>query len=398
MAEHSNPRTPLFARALSRARAFLGKLAHENASPSRLFAACVVGAILGSTPFFGLHLPLCIGAARLLRLNQVAVYGAANISIPPVAPFLAFACIEAGSRVLTGHGAPMTAEALRHVQPWTLAGNVFAAWVVGAPLVGGLIGVVLGALVAFVALEKRALARREPTQEGAPADPSSHEAFERAAAETVARFAQASRYHRHYVPWKIRLDPVYRAICAELTDAERPGAGLELVELGCGLGILPLLVVALGDRRSAHGIDWDEAKVADAQRACAGLPITIERADVREFAPPACDALAIIDVLHYFDAETQDRILERAAAAVRPGGLLFVREGEAGRDGSWWTRAVERFAVAIGWNRSAARPRFRPIAEIVAALERHGLTCKVRPVAGKLHPGNVLVRATRPSC
>lgn len=369
--EAENPRKGVF----ERARAWLSSLAHEHSSPGRLFAACVVGATLGSTPFFGLHLPLCIGAARLLRLNQVAVYGAANISIPPIAPFLAFACIEVGSRVLTGHGAPLTPEALRHVQPWTLAGQVFLSWVIGAPVVGGAIGVVLGLLVAQIAGARRV-----------------EDAFDRAARDTVARFSHASRYHRHYVPWKIRLDPVYRAICAELPEK------VELVELGCGLGILPLLAVALGPERRVHGIDWDEAKVRDAQRACEGLPIAIERADVRVFEPPSCDALAIVDVLHYFDSPTQDAILARAAAALRPGGTLFVREGEAGRDGSGWTRAVERMAVAIGWNRSAARPKFRPIGEIVQSLEAHGLTCTVTPVAGKLHPGNVLVRATRPSC
>jgi len=362
---------------VERARAWISTLAHEHASPRRLFAACVVGAILGSTPFFGFHLPLCIGAARLLRLNQVAVYGAANISIPPIAPFLAFACVEAGSRVLFGHGAPLTPEALRHVSPWTLAGNVFSAWVAGAPIVGGLIGVVLGLVVAQTASR----AARKST------DP-----FEQAARETVERFAHASRYHRHYVPWKIRLDPVYRAICAELPDR------VEVVELGCGLGILPLLLVALGAHRRVHGIDWDEAKVRDAQRACEGLPITIERADVRTWEPPPCDALAIVDVLHYFDVATQDAILERAAQALRPSGTLFVREGEAGNGGSRWTRTVESWAVAIGWNRSAQRPKFRPIADIVATLERSGLTCEVAPVAGKLHPGNVLVRATRPSC
>lgn len=364
-------------RPIDRARAWISSLAHEHASPGRLFAACVVGAIVGSTPFFGFHLPLCIGVAMLLRLNRVAVYGAANVSIPPVAPFLAFACIEVGSFVLHGRGAALGVDGLRDVSPWRLAGDVFLSWLVGAPLVGGVIGVVLGAVVAQTA-------RARDARKAAAADP-----FEQAVRETVARFAAARRGHRYYVRFKIRLDPVYRAICAGLPDR------VDLVELGCGLGILPLLCVSLGTRRTAVGIDWDEAKVADAQRACEGLPITITRGDVRTWEPPPCDALAIVDVLHYFDEPTQDDILSRAAAAVRPGGTLFVREGEAGGAGSAWTRAVERLAVAVGWNRSDARPRFRPIASIVASLERLGLRCEVEPVAGRLHPGNVLVRATR---
>lgn len=368
------------ARLFQRAKAAVAKIAEANASPSRLFAACVVGAILGSTPFFGLHFFLCMGAAALLRLNPVAVYGAANISIPPLAPFLAFACIEVGSRALYGRGAPLAVAELRAVEPWKLAGHVFGAWMLGAVLVGGAIGAALGAVVARIAALKQA--RRERA-----ADP-----FEQAAHETVARFAAEKPGHRHYVRFKIRLDPVYRAICDGLPDR------LELVELGCGLGILPLLVVSLGSHRRVTAIDWDAPKVEAAQRVSAGLPIHIERADVRSYEPPPCDALAIVDVLHYFDADVQRAILARAARALRPGGTLFIREGEAGKGGSAWTRMVEALAVAVRWNRSDQRPRFRAIEDLVRDLSELGLTCEVVPVAGRFHPGNVLVRATRASC
>jgi uncharacterized protein (DUF2062 family)/precorrin-6B methylase 2 len=363
---------------LDRARRSIAKIAEAHATPSKLFAACVVGAILGSTPFFGLHFFLCIGAAALFRLNPVAVYGAANISIPPIAPFLAFACIDVGHRVLYRDGAPLAIDALRKVDPWRLAGDVFFSWLIGAVIVGGAIGVVLGAFVARIALAKQNSRQRMR-------DP-----FEQAVVETVARFREASPGHRHYVRFKIRLDPVYRAICDGLPDR------VELVELGCGLGILPILVASLGSRRKVTGIDWDEAKVAAAQKAVRGLPVTIERADVRTYEPPPCDALAIVDVLHYFDAEVQRDILKRASEALRAGGTLFVREGESGKKGSAWTRFVERLAVAVRWNRSDARPQFRAIDAIVDDLRAHGLDCEVVPVAGPFHPGNVLVRATRP--
>ncbi len=363
---------------LDRARRSIAKIAEANAAPSKLFVACVVGAILGSTPFFGLHFFLCMGAAAALRLNPVAVYGAANISIPPIAPFLAFACIDVGHRVLRGRGAPLAIDALRKVEPWKLAGDLFASWLIGAFVVGGAIGVVLGAIVARVALAKQRSKERMR-------DP-----YEQAVVETVARFRDARPGFRHYVRFKIRLDPVYRAICAELPDR------VELVELGCGLGILPILVASLGSHRKVTGIDWDEPKVAAAQHAVKGLPITIERADVRTYEPPQCDALAIVDVLHYFDESVQRDILKRAVAALRPGGTLFIREGESGNKGSAWTRFVERLAVTLGWNRSDARPEFRAIDAIVADLRGHGLECEVVPVAGKFHPGNVLVRATRP--
>src|SRR5438552_3250479 len=87
------------ARARARVHAWLGALLDEHSSPGRLAAAALVGAIVGVTPFFGLHLPLCVGLAWLLRLNKVTVYAAANISIPPTAPFLGYAAVQVGARL-----------------------------------------------------------------------------------------------------------------------------------------------------------------------------------------------------------------------------------------------------------------------------------------------------------
>ncbi len=358
----------------ARLRAFVRRIAAEHASPPRLFAACVVGGMVGSTPFFGLHFFLSVGVATLFRLNRVAVYGAANISIPPLAPFLATACVTVGSVLLRGRAAPFDPETLKSTSPWQLAADVFASWLLGAPIVGGLLGAAIGGVVVATVARRRG-------------DP-----WTEARARTVARFEDAPPSIRHYVAWKIRLDPVYRAIVSGLPDR------CELVELGCGLGILPILACELGAERRALGVDWDARKIGFAEQAARGLPVRVERGDVRAFEPPPCDMIAIVDVLHYFDDQTQRAILARAAAALRPGGALVVRDGDGGREGSAWTRAIERLAVRIGWNKSGARPRFRPIDDVVADLRASGLACEVVPTAGPLHPGNVLVRATRASC
>lgn len=361
---------------LARARAYVHALAREHSSPGRLFAACVVGAIVGSTPFFGLHFFLCVGLAVLFRLNRVVVYGAANISIPPLAPFLALACIDVGSRLLHGRTSGLAAATLRDAHPWTMARDLFLAWVVGAPVVGGAIGVVLGLVVARVA-------RKTPRTD----DP-----FAVVAQSIVARFPETPRWARHYVRWKVRLDPVYRSITAELPER------CEIVEIGCGLGIFPLLCAELSAHRRIVAMDRDGAKIALARVACAGLPIELEEADVRTWAPPPCDVLLVVDVLHYFDDETQAAILRRAADALRPNGTLFVREGEGAARSSAWTRMLERIAVAVRWNRSDARPNFRPIAALEADLRLLGFETERIPTAGRFHPGNVLLRATRPSC
>lgn len=364
--------------ARARLHAWLAAIAREHASPARLAAACVVGAMVGCTPFFGLHLPICLALAAVLRLNRAAVYAAANVSIPPLAPFLAVASITIGARVRHVPPVALGLEEARRLEPWALAraaSGLFADWVIGAPFVGLVLGGVIGGLVLLAARRRDARAR----------DP-----FAVAAADVAARFSAAKPAIRHYVRWKIRLDPVYRAVLDGLPD------GVRLVDLGGGLGILAQLALALGTQRSAVVVEWDATKVRAGRDAARGLAIEWIEADLRDHEPPPCDAIALVDVLHYFDAATQHRLLDRAAAALRPGGRLFVRDGDLDQRGAGLTGLIERIAVRIGWNRSADRPEFgsmRALAEHVRAL---GLEVELAPTAGPLHPGNVLLRARAP--
>ncbi|GAC1574936.1 MAG: hypothetical protein NVS3B20_06560 [Polyangiales bacterium] len=367
----------MLAAVVTRVRRRVKAIASERASPGQLAAACVVGAVIGCTPFYGLHFPICMGAALALRLNRAAVYTAANISIPPLAPFVALACIEVGSRVLTGHGAMLTAASLRTAHPFTLARHVFLFWLLGAPLVGVPVGVLLGGIVFFAA------------KAHASAKKVSASPFEFAVGELRRRFHQAPIGVRQYVRWKVRLDPVYRAIAAELPDA------IKVVELGAGLGILPILLALLGSRRTVLGVDHDEVKVREGVRAAVGLPVELLVADVRTWSPPPCDALAIIDVLHYFDAETQRTILARAANAIREDGVLLIREGDPSHRTGRWTRSLESLAVRVGWNMSERAPHFRSLALVSDDLRALGFEVESRDVAGKLHPGNVLLIARR---
>ena len=69
-----------------RLRALWQTIVHEHTAPGRVAAAIVVGCIVGCTPLFGLHFFVCVALAWLLRLNKIVVYGAANLSIPPMVP------------------------------------------------------------------------------------------------------------------------------------------------------------------------------------------------------------------------------------------------------------------------------------------------------------------------
>ena len=112
-----------------------------------------------------------------------------------------------------------------------------------------------------------------------------------------------------------------------------------------------------------------------------------------DFGP--ADTVLLIDVLHYLTIAEQDAMLDRAAAAVRPGGRLLVREAEP-RLGwrSWMTLAEERIFTSVGVNRGE-RVRFRSASEIASRMEAAGLRCAVQPAWGKTPFSNVLVIGCR---
>jgi 2-polyprenyl-6-hydroxyphenyl methylase/3-demethylubiquinone-9 3-methyltransferase len=174
-----------------------------------------------------------------------------------------------------------------------------------------------------------------------------------------------------------------------------PLAGLDVLDIGCGGGILAESLARAG----AHvvGIDPSRAtiRVARAHAKRLGLPITYrvgfaERLKARR----AFDLVFAVDVLEH--VENLDRTLDAAAAALRPGGWFgFLTHNatlEAFREIIWkWEYA----------SRSAPRGRhdfqkFITPEALRAALRARGLT--VRHLSGiRWTPSIALSRSTRVS-
>jgi len=212
--------------------------------------------------------------------------------------------------------------------------------------------------------------------------------IERALQAAAARYVGLHPRFRWYARLKYRMDPCYRVIARHIGEASFT------VDLGTGLGMLPVLLGELGGRRQALGVEWDREKVHCGRHASRGLPgVEIVEGDLHAFALPACDVITLVDVLHYYEADRQEGILQRCRAALRPGGRLLIREGDGSRPGgARFTRMVEMGATRMGWNRGPA-VRFRPIAELRAALVALGFRVDEYDVAGRFYPGNVLLVA-----
>ena len=78
-------------------------------------------------------------AASALRLNKFLVYLAANISLPPFVPFLAFLSIQFSHIILHGQPMAMDVETL-HQHRF----DFILYWAAGSVPIGGAIGVLIG--------------------------------------------------------------------------------------------------------------------------------------------------------------------------------------------------------------------------------------------------------------
>jgi uncharacterized protein (DUF2062 family) len=341
-----------------------------ESSPARLAASVALGLFIGCLPLYGLHLPLCLGACLLLRLDAIVAYLAANISNPLIAPFLLTAQVEVGSLLLTGRHAAFDVERARSVG---IVGFVAQA-AVGGVVVGFSLAV-LGGTLTYVLAPRRAWKNPEITA---------------AIQRTLRRYAAGGIVDRQYVRGKLEHDPVLEGII-------RLGLDLgDTVDAGAGRGQLGLCLLELGRIKSLSGFDLDDRKVALARLAGRG-DASFKVVDLALAELPTADTILMVDVLHYLPAAEQDALIERAAQSLRPGGRLLIRDANRQPGASsLLTRFAEHVATRLGWHRTRSALCFRSAEELLAVLENQGLVCHVQGAAQGTPFDNVLIVAARP--
>ena len=153
---------------------------------------------------------------------------------------------------------------------------------------------------------------------------------------------------RRYVAGKLRSDVVYSAAWEVLGNSRAP-----ILDLGCGVGLLPFYFRERGFREPIIGLDMDSRKIREARAVSRGRYAGLEflEQDVMNPLPAFHGNVAMFDVLHYLPPARQRTLLSEAASLVSPGAALLLRD--CPRDGSprfWMTYAGELFAQAVSWN------------------------------------------------
>lgn len=218
-------------------------------------------------------------------------------------------------------------------------------------------------------------------------------------AEVVARLespaAEGERWLAGYAKHKVRMDQLYRVALPLIP----PGA--KLLDLGCGVGLLGMLLDVRGQGNETHGIEWDPPKARFAGKMAEGNAlIRVVCGDLFTEPWPKCTVVAVLDVLHYLPPERQRVLLFRIGAHLPEGGRLLVRVMDAQAGGvAALTRLCEQLAVALGWNR-APRVHWRPLTEVRHDIREAGF--EILPTSGEAERffGNQLLvgekRETRP--
>ena len=349
----------------------------EGDTPGRQAAAVAIGTFIGCTPIYGTHLVLCLGLARLFRLNRLLTYLAAHINNPLTAPWLLALSYGLGHRFVEGTWPPLSLRHLAEEGVLALGRDLL----LGSVLVGLVLAPILGVATYAAALRRR----REP-------------AWSALVEATALRYASGSPFDWEFVRGKLRGDPAYRELLARL----RSFSSGRLVDLGCGRGIALTLFDTARSSGEAGGPGPYEligverrGRIAEIAATALGTAARIEVADLASYTPPEADRVLLIDVLHYLEPGSQERLISAALRSLAPGGALLVREADASGGWSFFvTRAAERFA-AVARGRFSQRFHYRSAREWRRLLSEEGCAVRSAPARAGTPFANVLIEASR---
>ena len=141
-------------RARELARQTWRRLRGGELTPSRAAASVAIGLAIGVTPLWGLHWLLVLAVCVPLRKDASLAYLASNISLPFIAPFITFAEIEVGARIVRGVWLTLSPEEARRLKLGSILTEVAVGTVVVAAACAAA-GAAIAWLIAHAARRRR---------------------------------------------------------------------------------------------------------------------------------------------------------------------------------------------------------------------------------------------------
>jgi SAM-dependent methyltransferase len=195
-------------------------------------------------------------------------------------------------------------------------------------------------------------------------------------------FSQAKPSTRLFIWLRWRFTP-YLRIASVLPRRGR------VLDLGSGHGLLSLALCIDSGEREIIGIDHDPERVrlaegAISRHACVSKP-RFQVGDLEKslatIPSGSLAGIAMVDLLHYFDPDGQRALIEGAARALAPGGILAMREIDSeGGAAAVWNKVYENVSTRVGFTRSAIkRLEFRSLSGWTKMLEGAGFRVQSEP-------------------
>lgn len=219
-------------------------------------------------------------------------------------------------------------------------------------------------------------------------------------------YIPAGRYPWHFARGKLHLDPVFRYL---LSQGLLPDCG-RVLDLGCGFGVLMAMLIAARAKYASgdwpahwpapppdlemHGVELRADRAQAAQQALHGKAC-VEQGDIRCTDLPPSAAIVILDVLLYLSGDEQQRLLERAARALQPGGVLLLREADAAAGLRFGVTQWSARVADIGHGGLYRKLHYRSALHWAAILRGLGLSVRAQPMSAGTPFANVLFVARK---
>ena len=208
-----------------------------------------------------------------------------------------------------------------------------------------------------------------------------------------AAYAERPRSERLHVSGRLRSCPI------DAVAAATPTSG-NILDFGCGHGVVSLYLVMSSPDRKVTGVDVDDEKILDAQAAAkaAGVDAAFDVVEPGSRPTGEWDGIVIVDVLYLLGRRAALDVLDAAVDALVAGGVLVVKEVDTRPRWKYWFAAAQEFvATKILRITEGAQVEFVPPAVLAGHLRSRGLTVERRPCDhGRLHPHHLIV-ATKAS-
>ncbi len=346
----------------------------EHRTPGKVGFGVGVGVFVGCSPFWGVHFPLSVLLATLFRLNRFIVYASAYVGNPLTVGPILFGEIQLGHHLLHG---TWLAISLADAKDLGLMG-LFADLFVGSIVLGGVLGALLGAFAWLIARTG-----------------SHHVTYREIVDAIVVRYVDVSIRDAEGARARLLRDPMFPFLISQGVL----GAGLRVLDLGCGRGLVGVLVEMLtpaSDTRWYLGVDRNDRYVRAARQALeSSLGCTVQTTDLRDFDPAAADVVVMNDVLRFLPFTAQDALMRRLARALPPGARMFVREKDAGAGWRFKWSALSDTIMGLFPGRPHHGTHYRRAGDLRNALIAAGFAVTDRAVARAASPAFVLIEATR---